>query len=1104
MDQAKLLDLYRVMLTARQIDLTEQQLSQRGEAFFHLSGAGHEATAVLADHLTDDDWLHCHYRSRALLLARGLTIRKFFDNTLCKDASTSRGRRMGAFFNDPKLNILSMVTPVGNNALQAVGVAAAVQERKGQPIVLCGLGDGTTQQGEFLEACGQASRDALPVLFLIEDNGLAISTRTQGNTFFSGAQDGDEFHGIPIQFIDGHDVVAAHAALGDVVAEMRQTRSPRIVVFRVERLFSHTNADDQNIYRSRAEIAAAYQDRDPLAYCRSTLTEMGVSEAQLDELEASVERDVASAEQAALDGVEPQAELDSKLGIPVELTHSTHEFRGEGEPTLTMRDAIRDVLRHHLQVDSRVRLFGEDIEDPKGDVFGVTRGLSTEFGDRVKNSPLSESIIVGTSVGRALAGERPVAMIQFADFLPLAFNQIQSELATIYWRTGGKFNAPVIIMAACGGYRPGLGPYHAQTQEGLFAHTPGIDVMMPSTATDAAGMLNAAFASQRPTLFLYPKAQLNDPQDKTSRDVKRQLVPIGPSRRVRAGRDLTLVGWGNTVPLCQQVSATLEQVGVEAEVLDLRCLSPWDERTVLASVEKTAHLVVVHEDSHSCGMGAEILATVAEKSRVPVAMRRVTRPDTHVPCNFSSQIEVLPSYRRLMSTVADMLDLELSWIQPREEEAGVAIIEAIGSSPSDESVVVVELLAKPGDTIQRGDPLAEVEATKSVFEITSDTSGLIEEIFVTEGETVAVGQPLMRIKTGENSRRPKPVTQERPGKAELTRRATPGRIQIPPGQQKPHKFDVGVSSIATNVGSRVVDNTEIIPANTDFKPEDILRRTGIERRQWIAGDEDAISMAVRACNKALDQENLILDDIDMLVCSTTSPLSVTPSMACRVLNGLAGGRSEQMMQAFDINAACSGYLYALQSGYDYLQSRPDGRVLVVTTEVLSPLLNREDFDTAILFGDAASATVLYGESHFENAKARLHRPELSAKGDIGGVLSVPLLHDGFIEMRGQKVFSEAVRTMIASLSRVCQGQGHGVEQLSLIVPHQANQRIIDAIQNRVSSRVYSNIRNYGNTSSTSIPLCLREVLPKAQPGERLGLCAFGGGFTFGAGILEMN
>lgn len=210
------------------------------------------------------------------------------------------------------------------------------------------------------------------------------------------------------------------------------------------------------------------------------------------------------------------------------------------------------------------------------------------------------------------------------------------------------------------------------------------------------------------------------------------------------------------------------------------------------------------------------------------------------------------------------------------------------------------------------------------------------------------------------------------------------------------------------------------------------------------------------------------------------------------------------MQAFDINAACSGYLYALQAGYDYLQSRPTGRVMVVTTEVLSPLLDPADFGTAILFGDAASATVLYGESYFDKARARLHRPELSAKGDVGGALSVPLLHDGFIQMEGRKVFSEAVRTMIASLNRACQQNDLNIDQLDLIVPHQANQRILDAIQNRIQPRVYSNIRHHGNTSSSSIPLCLSDILPQSKTSSRFGLCAFGGGFTFGASILETN
>jgi 2-oxoisovalerate dehydrogenase E1 component len=225
-------------------------------------------------------------------------------------------------------------------------------------------------------------------------------------------------------------------------------------------------------------------------------------------------------------------------------------------------------------------------------------------------------------------------------------------------------------------------------------------------------------------------------------------------------------------------------------------------------------------------------------------------------------------------------------------------------------------------------------------------------------------------------------------------------------------------------------------------------------------------------------------------------------MACQVLNELVRGNAATTMQAYDINAACSGYLYALQAGYDYLQSRPDSRVLVVTTEVLSPLLDRSDLDTAILFGDAASATVLYGESFFDLARGRLLRPILSAKGEDGSVLTVPFRDRGFIKMQGSKVFSEAVRSMVTSLQHACEHEGITTNDLNMIVPHQANQRILDAIQRRVGPTVYSNIRRFGNTSSTSIPLCLSEVLPEIHQGNRLGLCAFGGGFTFGACLVD--
>ncbi len=1103
--QSQLIALYRLMYLTRQIDRVEHEITSRGEAFFQLSGGGHEAAAAVAEFLTPDDWLHCHYRSRALLLARGIAPRQFFDNLLCNQRSSSQGRRMSPFFSDRRLHVLSMVTPVGNNALQSVGVAESIHSQPTRPLVLCGVGDGTTQQGEFYEACGEAARRQLPVLFLIENNRWAISTPTQGNTFFDrNGHCPQQFMGIPIERIDGRDIVTARDRFREIVRSIRTTRGPALVVLDVERLASHTSADDQTVYRSADDLARA-REGDPLHRLESYLREHGCSTDELEAIQADVRAEVEAAEQAAFSEAEPTAEPSAKKPLSVELTHPSREMRGTGLPQVTMRKALCDTLRARLADDPRVVIFGEDIEDPKGDVFGVTRGLSTQFPGRVLNSPLSESTIFGVSIGRALAGERPVAMIQFADFLPTAHNQIICELATLYWRTAGQWSAPVIIMAACGAYRPGLGPYHAQTAEGTMAHVPGLDVFMPSTAADAAGLLQAAFASERPSLFLYPKAILNDEAVATSADVAEHFVPIGPARKVRVGRDITFVGWGNTVGLCCKVAESLDRVGVDSEVIDLRSLSPWDERAVLASAEKTARLIVVHEDNHTGGFGAEVVATVAEKARVPVVCRRVTRPDTHVPCHFENQIQLLPSFQRLMNVAADVLDFDVKWERPAEAHADLAEIEAVGSGPSDDRVELVQWLVKPGDEVRRGTPLASVEASKSVFDMSCTVDGTVLELLVEDGDSVLVGQPIARVRCAAGTSRRRSKAIDKPPTPILNPKAKSGRLILPRSVGGIRQFDVGMSTVATVEGSRLVRNVDLLAAGDPRTNEDIVRRTGIESRRWIIDKEDAVGMAVQACQQVLERENLILDDLDLVVCSTGSPTSVTPSMACRVLNRLAAaGKGEVMVQAFDINAACSGYLYALQAGYDFLQSRPHGRVLVVTTEVLSPLLDPDDFDTAILFGDAASATVLYGEADFDRSKARLNRPELSAKSDVGGALSVPLLHDGFIQMQGRKVFGEAVRTMLASLTRACQLRGLNVDQLDLIVPHQANQRILDAIQHRITPRVFSNIRHHGNTSSSSIPLCLSDIFPTATPGHRFGLCAFGGGFTFGASIVEMN
>ena len=807
-----LFETYRHMCRARQIDRIESEYVRRGEAFFSISGAGHEATAVLDHFLGENDWLHCHYRDKALMLARGISAEMFFLSLFNKDGSHSRGRQLNVQMSAPELKVLSQACLVGNGALQAVGVASAVKDQAARPIVLCSLGDGMTQQGEVFEAIAQAVRDTLPVLFLIQDNGLALSTPTAGRTFYS-TPDGDEnvFCSLPIQRVDGHDPVAAHAALGDIVAALRENRRPAIVVFQVDRLDDHSSSDDQRLYRPAEEITRIRASGDPLARLRAELITQGVAAAELDAFERESESELRELAEAARRTPDPLPTLTAMRPLAPELVDARREYRG-GEGRLTMLEAIREVLRERLRSDERVTLFGEDIDDPKGDVFGVTRGLSSEFPQRVANSPLAEATIVGMAIGQALAGKRPVAFLQFADFLPLAYNQIQSELATLHWRSDGAWPAPVIIMVPCGGYRPGLGPFHSACMDGLAAHIPGIDVCMPSTAGDAAGLLNAAFASERPTLFFYPKNCLNERRVTTTPDVARQFVPLGRARLCRPGDDITLVGWGNTVRLCLQAADALAQAGVAAEVIDLRCLAPLDIDSVAASAARSGRLLVAHEDIQSAGLGAEVIARVAESAKRPIVFRCVARADTHVPCNFANQLDVLPSFRKILETAVAMLGGQVVWRAPDADSASLRTIKAIGLSPTDETVTLVEWQVKPGMRLCVGDIVATLEAEKTTFDFISPLAGEIVELRCAPGQNVNIGDPLLSLRCADDERSLLPVTREAPGVPVISGigRDAPAAAETPAARHnETGDGQVAIVAIATAVGSRRVGNDQI-------------------------------------------------------------------------------------------------------------------------------------------------------------------------------------------------------------------------------------------------------------------------------------------------------
>jgi 2-oxoisovalerate dehydrogenase E1 component len=797
--------------------------------------------------------------------------------------------------------------------------------------------------------------------------------------------------------------------------------------------------------------------------------------------------------------------FDAKKPLPA----PREEYAGTAEDrTLSMLEAMRETFKARLSKDPKTTLLGQDIEDPKGDVFGLTRGLSQAFPEQVNNAPLAENTILGVTTGQALAGGHPVAFMQFADFLPVAYSHIVSEIGAMYWRTNGQWESPVLIMSIAGAYRPGLGPYHAQTMESICAHVPGVDVFMPSTAADAAGLLNAIFESGRPSVFLFPKSLINDRSNTTSADVEKQYVPIGKARIARVGQDITLVSWGGSMPVCERTAEALSEIGLNAEIIDLRTIFPWDEAAVLASAKKTGRLVIVHEDNQTCGMGGEIAAVIAEKAGDAVRIARVVRPDTYIPYDFSCQIKILPSFKRTLEKCCEMLDIDIRWEKPVEEEAGIVTVKAIGSSPSDETIAVASLLVAKGDAIAEGDLLASVEADKASMDITSPVGGTIAELLVEEGDVVRIGTPMLKISSDEAAQL-KPLTKEDPGTPVMERRRNTGSSHPVPSKGDMHVAPpnvIYISNITTVFGSRHLTNDELLQGHGEWDSEAIRKRTGIENRYWIQGDENVQTLAVKATCDLLEKEQLQISDIGAIICSTGTPLAMTPSLACSVLRELSPKKGEVLMQAHDVNAACSGYMYALQSAFDFLTNAPDKKVIVITAETLSPMVNHNDQKTMALFGDAATASLVSCEKRPGNACVKLNRPFLSATGVEKNVLYVPNMGSGeVIEMEGLTVFKLAVRKMIDMLDNACTERGITVEDLSKIVPHQANERIIEAIRKTIKcppEKMFNHIRKYGNTSSNTIPIALAELMPETAPDALIGLTAFGGGFTFGAAVIE--
>ncbi|HEY1994841.1 MAG TPA: dehydrogenase E1 component subunit alpha/beta [Edaphobacter sp.] len=698
----QLVEFYRLMYLSRRTDDREIVLKRQQKIFFQVSCAGHEALLVAAGMAMKPgyDWFFPYYRDRAICLALGNTVEEQLLQAVgAADDVASGGRQMPSHWSSTKLNIVTPSSSTATQCLHAVGCAEAgryfsrhpeaaakhdgdYREFKdvafhGDEVVYVSIGEGSTSQGEFWEALNSASNGKLPVVFVVEDNGYAISTpvevNTPGGNISKLVANFPNFH---FAEIDGTDPVASYKAMVEAVAYCRAGSGPALVHGHVIRPYSHSLSDDERLYRSAEELAADAA-RDPISRMQMWLLREGILDADgINRLEKQVDEEVQRAADRAVMATLPAVASITKHVYSEDLTPMDARFATEpaatADPTeRTMADLINCCLKDEMRRDERIVVFGEDVADAtrdkalregkvkgKGGVFKLTAGLQTEFGsERCFNSPLAEANIVGRAIGMAVRGMKPVVEIQFFDYIWPAMHQMRNELPLVRWRSNGAFSCPLVIRVPIGGYLTGGSIYHSQSGESIFTHTPGVRIVMPSNALDAIGLLRTAIRCDDPVIFLEHKRLYRETFGRAAYPGPEYCIPFGKAKIVRPGKDLTVLTYGAVVPRALQAAQKLHrETGVDVELIDLRSLTPYDWEAIAESVKKTNRVIVAHEDMLSWGYGAEIAARIGDElfHDLDAPVRRVAAMDTFVAYQPVLEDAILPQPEDLYRAMKEL------------------------------------------------------------------------------------------------------------------------------------------------------------------------------------------------------------------------------------------------------------------------------------------------------------------------------------------------------------------------------------------------------------------------------------------------------------------